>query len=61
VKYQLRMNISIRAVDDHGGYYGGSDQLQVTDDINFEAASFLEIAHVLGQFHELGQKVKKAQ
>lgn len=57
-KYQLRMNISITQVDERGSYMAAANNLQVTEDIYFEADSFTAVAHILGQFHELGNKIK---
>jgi len=59
-KYRLRMNISIMQVDEHGQYMGQlGGNLQVSEDIDFEAANFLEIAAVLGRFHEVSQEIKQ--
>jgi len=60
-RYVLRLRVEIMQVDDHGmsmGLAGGN--LQVTEDVQFGAASFLEIAGVLGRFHELSQEIKAA-
>jgi len=59
-KYQLRMRIEIQQVGEHGEYLGQAGNLQVTEDILFDASSFLEIASVLGEFHELAEKIKIA-
>ena len=59
MNYQLTMRIEIRQVGERGEYLGQMGQLQISDDIAFKADSFLEIAHVLGQFHELSQKIKE--
>jgi len=58
VNYQLRMRIEIVQVDEHGAWTGQMGNLQVSEDIQFKAGSFLEIAHLLGQFHELSQQIK---
>ena len=56
-KYILRMNIEIMDADTMN--YNG--RLQVSENIEFRADSFLEIAHVLARFHELGQAVKSPE
>ena len=59
MKYQLRIQIEIQRVGEHGEYLGQAGNLQVTEDILFDATSFLEIASVLGEFHELSQKIRE--
>ena len=58
MNYQLRMRIEIQQIGEHGEYIGQMGGLQVSEDVQFKAESFLEIAHVLGQFHELSQSIK---
>ena len=48
MNYQLRMRIEIVQVDEHGSWTGQMGNLQVSEDIQFKAKSFLEVAHVLG-------------
>ena len=60
MRYQLRLRVEITQVGEHGEYMGQAGNLQVTEDVNFEAASFLQVAHTLGQFHELAESIKKA-
>lgn len=62
MRYRLRLNISIDQVGEHGGLYSPANgTLQVTEDIEFMAGNFLEIASVLARFHELGQEVQAAR
>ena len=60
MKYQLSLRIEIRQIGEHGEYMGSAGNLSVSEDIVFNAGSFLEIAHVLGEFHEMSQKIKEA-
>lgn len=50
--YQLYIDVQIR--DNRGS--GG---LSIREDLELPAADFLQIAAILGQFHELAQKFKK--
>ena len=60
--YQLRLRVEIMQVGEHGEYLSGPmGNLQVTEDLQFTASSFLEIAHKLGQFHELAEKIREQE
>lgn len=54
------MDIRIESLDDRG-YPVANNGLVIGQDITFEADSFLEIAHVLGEFHALGQRINNGQ
>lgn len=60
MNYQLSMRIEIRQIGEHGEYMGSAGNLNVSEDIQFQAGSFLEIARILGEFHEMSQKIKEA-
>lgn len=57
MNYRLRMDIRIESLDERG-YPVSNGGLVIGQNIDFEAESFLEIAHVLGQFHELAESIK---
>jgi hypothetical protein len=54
---RLRLQISIEAIP--GGYNAAYGNLQLSETVNLDAASFLEIASILGRFHELAEKVEE--
>lgn len=56
-KFVLRINVSIQETDERGCWIG--NQLEVRDQTEVKAASFLEVAQVLGRFHDLAQVIKK--
>lgn len=49
MRYQLRLRVEISQLGEHGEYLGGTNNLQVTEDIQFEASNFLEVAHTLAE------------
>ena len=51
-----RYRMSIR-VDIQDAWQGG--RLGFEEQLNIEAGSFLEIAHILGQVHELSEAIKR--
>lgn len=55
--YKLNLRVEIFHVDDQGRMYSG-DRLQVSEEVTVDASDFLEIAKILGQFHELTQHVR---
>lgn len=61
MKYKLRLNVDITECDDNGYANGNMNRLQVMEELPFDAGSFLEIAHILGRFHELGADIRKHQ
>jgi hypothetical protein len=56
VKYKLKIRCEIQQTDDYGGYV--SQGLTVEEHIDVDAANFMEVAGILGRFHELGQEIK---
>lgn len=56
MKYKLRVRCEIQQTDDHGSYYGQG--LNVEENVDIEAGSFMEVAAVLGKFHDLSEKIK---
>lgn len=56
--YRLRLDVRIEQLDEHGSIVYPSG-LQVTQDMTLQADNFLEIAHVLGRFHELAEDIKR--
>lgn len=59
MQYKLRLNVDITECDDNGYVNGNTQRLQVTEEIGFTAGTFLEVAHILGQFYELGQQIRE--
>ena len=59
MKYKLRVRCEIQQVDDFGGCY--SQGLNVEENIDITADNFMEIAAVLGKFHDLSEKIKAEQ
>lgn len=49
-KYEMQVSMYIR--DSRGG------NLNVSETVSIEASSFLEIAKILGTFHDLAQSLK---
>lgn len=54
------MNVEINETDPYGGYRYGNG-FKVSEDVSFEADSFLKIASVLGMFHKLGEDIKETE
>ena len=52
-EYELRINATIRDMSPGGGY------LNIEESVTVDAVSFLELATILGKFHELAQKIQK--
>jgi len=59
VKYKLRVRCEIQQTDDNGSYYGQG--LTVEESTDVSAGSFMEVAGILGRFHELSQEIKAKQ
>lgn len=57
MKYRMHIDVRIESMDDNGRSIN-QGALMFGQDIKFEADTFLEIAHVLGQFHELAENLK---
>ncbi len=56
-KYELTITANIRQVEP----YYGSAGLEVRDTVTITADGFLGVCQVLGQFHELGQRLRAAE
>ena len=56
VRYKLRVRCEIQQTDDSGCYYGQG--LNVEENIEIDAGSFMEIAAVLSRFHDLSEDIK---
>jgi hypothetical protein len=54
-RYELRVDVSI--TDTQSGF----GRLAVSETVSVNTASFLEMAGILGQFHELAESIKKAE
>lgn len=54
-KYTLRVSVEITS---QGGYYSGG-RLGVQENIELGTLGFIELAQVLGRFHELAQTIEK--
>ena len=52
-RYELRVAVSIR--DTEQGY----GEINITETLGMNADSFLEMAKILGQFHDLAESIKK--
>ena len=52
----LNLNLSIHQVED--GRFQGQG-LEIRDHVTLPAMGFLEVAQVLGRFHELAETIKK--
>lgn len=53
--YELYVSVSLRK------QRGGQGDLSVTEHVTVKAKSFLEIAQILGRFHELSEELNKEQ
>ena len=56
MKYRLKVRCEIQQTDDNGAYYGQG--LNVEENVDIEAGSFMEVAAVLGRFHDLSEDIK---
>ena len=54
-EFELQFQIYLRQT----GY--GSGQIQLSETVTIGAMSFLELAKVLGQFHDLAESIKAAR
>lgn len=62
-RYELQLTMRVVRVNEHGGYYynNNHDALSVEDKLVVNAAGFLEIAAILGRFHDLAEELKKGK
>jgi hypothetical protein len=54
-KFNLHIRVEIREADN----YSSSSGLSVMESVSVSCTTFLEIAHVLAQFHELTEAIKR--
>lgn len=54
-RYRLNVNVSIQPEPGSGQSYGN---LQVQENVSFEASNFMEVAAMLGRFHEMAAKLR---
>lgn len=59
MKYRLRVRCEIQQTDDIGGYYGQG--LNVEEYVDMEVSSFMELAAIIGHFHELSEVIREGQ
>lgn len=60
-QFQLEVSVEVREVSTLDGYRQVSNynRLSVRHTIELGALDFLELAQVLGRFHELGETIRK--
>lgn len=58
MKYTLRLTVAIEERDERGGFTGG--RLNVNEERTLNAATFDEIAGILGRYHQLTTELKAA-
>lgn len=56
--FSLEISLNITAVDEHGRRDHGNS-LGIRDSLTITADTFMEVAAVLGRFHELAQVLKR--
>lgn len=57
MRYKLKVRCEIQQTDDNGSYYGQG--LNVEENVDIDAGSFMEVAAVLGRFHDLAEDIKQ--
>ena len=57
IKYRLALTVRLEQVDPYPTY--SPTPMQLTEDLIFEAPSFLAIASILGKFHELSESIRQ--
>lgn len=55
--YTLRISIAIEEKDDRGAFTGG--RLCINEEQKLDVTSFMEIASVLGRFHDVGEALRR--
>lgn len=55
-RFQLEVRVEVRQVLPHGGWTNNALTVQHT--VELGTLDFLELAAVLGRFHELGEKIR---
>lgn len=56
-RFQLEVRIEVREVREYGQWVG-NNALSVNHTVQLGTLDFLELAAILGRFHELGEKIK---
>jgi hypothetical protein len=56
-KYKLNIRAEIRPTE----YGCGAQGLQVSEEVDVSAENFLEMSKILGQFHDLAEKIRAEQ
>lgn len=59
-KYRLELRHSIRKVDQNGNWLSG-DTFTIEDRVDVDAGSFLELAGILGRFHDLAERINRGE
>lgn len=57
MRYKLRVRCEIQQTDDHGSYMGQGLTIEETTDL--DASSFMEVAAILGRFHDLAKVIEQ--
>ena len=56
--FKLQVRVEIQRCGPNGEYLGSRDQLTVEESVQLQARGFLEVAAVLGRFHDLGERIR---
>lgn len=57
-RYRLRINLEVEQLDERGQFTNRG--LTIAESLDLvDVQSFMEIAFILSQFHELGQQIEK--
>lgn len=60
-QYSVRITLDVDAIDERGHRMGSGDGLRVNDQLTVKASTFMEIAEVLAQFHDLADRIRERQ
>lgn len=56
-KFKVEIRVTIRKLQDgYGGGYG--DAFSVDEQLTVDAGDFMEVAKILGQFHDLAEQLR---
>lgn len=61
-RFRVEVNVRVVQLTDSGNgqwYAAGGQGLEVRDAVDLTAAGFMEVAGILGRFHELAQSLKQ--
>ncbi len=56
-RYRMDISVRLAPVEENGYPTGG--QLEIREDVTIEADNFLEVAGILGKFHDLAEVLQK--